>query len=132
MAVMVPVPSAPGLAPFQQSRQFGKDRGGITACDRRFARSHRHLADRMGKSRHAVDDEKDIIALIAKMLGDGNGGKRCHLAQHRAFVARRDDGDGLAHILAHRIFDELAHFASAFTDKRNHHLVEGVGLGEHR
>ncbi|MNE40037.1 hypothetical protein D3C80_1340220 [compost metagenome] len=86
----------------------------------------------MGKAGDAVDDEKNIVALIAKMFGNGDRGKRRHLAQHRAFIAGGDNGDGLAHVFAHRVFDELAHFASAFADQRNHHLVEGVGLGEHR
>ena len=85
----------------------------------------------MGETRDAVDDEEDVLALVAEMLGDGDGRQRRHLAKHRALVAGCDDGDRLPHIAAERILDEFAHLAAALADKRNDDLVEGIGAGEH-
>ena len=86
----------------------------------------------MGETGHAVDDQEHVVALIAKMLGDGDGRKRRHLAQHRALVAGRNDGHRFLHMRAERILDEFAHFAATFADKGDHHLVEGVGSRHHR
>ncbi len=85
----------------------------------------------MGEAGDAVDDEQDIVALVAVVLGDRDGGKRRHFPEHRAFVTGGDDGDRFGEVVAERILDEFAHLAPALADQRDHHLVEGVGTRQH-
>ncbi len=54
-----------------------------------------------------------------------------HLAQHRAFIARCNNGNRFRHVLAKRILDELAHFTPAFTNQSDNNLVEGNRAGNH-
>ena len=132
IAVIVPCPFGTRTGTLEQPRQFGEDGCRIAARDRRFARRGRDFADGMGETGDAIDDQKNVVALVAIMLGDGHGRQRRHLAQHRAFIAGRHHGDRLGQVFTERILDEFAHFTATFADQRDDHLVEGVGTGKHR
>ncbi len=123
---------SPRAGALQQTGQFGEDRCRIAAGDGRLAGGYRHFPDRMGKPGDAIDDEEDIVALIAEMLRNRHRHKRRHLAQHRALVTGGDDGNRLGHMLAKRVLDEFAHLATTLAHERDDNLVERICTRQHR
>ena len=116
---------------FEEPRQVAEHARRVAARDRRFARGERDVPRRMGEARHRIDDEQDLLALIAKIFGDRHRRLRREAAHHRAFVAGRDHRHRRSAIVAERVVEELAHFPAALADQRDDDGVELRRAGEH-
>ena len=79
------------------------------------------------EARDGVHEQDDLVPLVAEPFGDGGGDVGGLEALHGGAVGRGDDEDGLLESLgAEVLLDELAHFASALADERQH---SDFGLG---
>ena len=85
---------APGGAPsgpLDQLGQQGEDRRRIAARGRRLARGQADLALGHGIARDRVHQQQDVLALVAKILGDRRGGgRRLHADQGRLVAGGHD------------------------------------------
>ena len=121
-----------GPRPLQQPRQVAEHARRIAARHRRLAGGEGHVARRMGVARHRVDDEQDVLAVVAQMLGDAHRRLRRKAAHHRAFIARRHDGNRARFLAAERVLQELAHLPSALADEGQDGRVEARRARQHR
>ncbi len=83
----------------------------------------------MGEPRHRIHDEKNRLALVAKVLGDRHRRLRREAPHHRALVAGRDDRDGAGAVCPEGVVEKFPHLSAALADKRDH---DGVELGRAR
>ena len=76
--------------------------------------SRRAIAKRVRR----VDQQQDVEALVAEVLGDAGGGVRGAQAHQRRLVGGGDDDDDpVARGLAEVVLEELAHLAAALADQ---------------
>ena len=85
-----------------------------------------------GKASDGVHHEEDFFAGIAKIFGDGGGEHGSAEADECWLVGGGADDHRSAHaFLAEIFFDELAEFASAFTDESDDIDVAFCAFGHH-
>src|SRR6185437_6466896 len=72
--------------------------------------------------------QHDLLALVAKILGDCSRDERTTRANQRSLVASSDNYYGAREsFLAKRVFDEVTHFSTALTEERDDvHVRLGV------
>ena len=84
----------------------------------------------MSEARNRIDNQQDLLAVVAKVFGDRHRGFRGKPAHHGALVAGRDDRDG-GRDPRQGIAKKFPHFAAALADKRNDDGVDPRSPGQH-
>ena len=132
IAVIEPASFGARAGALKQFRQVGENGGRIAAGDRRLAGGRGHFAQGVGEAGDGIQNQQHAVALHAKMLGDAHGGVRRAPAHHGAFIAGRNDSDGLGHAgRSDRVLQKLAHLAAALADKHDDDCVERLGACQH-
>ena len=99
-------------------RQQIEDRGRVALLAGRFAGGKADFALGHGEAGDGIHDEQDALALVAEVLGDGEGDEAGADAQRCGAVGAGDDEDAaLAALLAELVVDEGLDLAVAFADE---------------
>ena len=119
-----------GTGTFHHARQLGKGGGRVALGGGRLAPGEADFALRHGKAGDAVEQQQDLLALIAEMLGYGGGGPGGLAAHQRRLVAGGDDDHRARHAFLAEIFlQKVLHLAAALADKADD---DHIGLGAAR
>ncbi len=77
-------------------------------------------------------DQQHVLALRGEIFRDGGGGQSRADARKRRLVGGGNDHHRARQaFFAQRVFQELAHFASALADQRQHGEIGGGAAGHH-
>ena len=105
----------------QDLGQQVEDRRRVAFLAGRFAGGEADLALGHGEAGNGIHDQKHVGALVAEVLGDGQGDEAGADAQGRRALAGGADHDGtFAAFGAEFVFEEAADFAIAFADHGDH------------
>ncbi len=120
-----------GAGALEQPRQFGEDGGRIALGGRRLAGGEADLAQRHGEARDAVHQAEHLQALVAEMLGHGQGEVGGLAAHQRRLVGGGDHDDAAGGAFGAEIGgEEFLHLAAALADQADDDHV-GVGVAGH-
>ncbi len=112
--------------------QKAEDRWRITARRRRFADGEAHFALRHGQAGEGIHEQEHMLALIAKMGGDGVGGEGRLDADKRRLIRRgHDDHAAFERFGTEVLLDELEDFTTAFADQRDDVDFGGAVAADH-
>ncbi len=121
-----------GAASFEKLRQSREDRRGVAPRGRRLPGGKADLALSPGEARHRVEEEHDVLALIAEVLRNSSRNVGTAQTSQRRSVRRGNDDDrALEPLRSQIVLNELAHLSGALTNEGNHiHVGFGVA-GDH-
>jgi hypothetical protein len=114
-----------------QLRQTREHRRRIALGCGRLADGQRYLALRLREARQRIEQQQNLQASIAKVLGDGRRQPGTVQAHQRRIVRRRGDNHGAPHAIGSQgIAHEILDLAAALADQSDHGNV-GLGISSH-
>ena len=103
---------------FHEVGKQAENRWRIAFGRRRFARRKTEFTLRHGDAGKAVEEQQNVLALVAETLRNCRRGGCSLKAHRRRGVASRCHHDALSQRLQSQVvLDEVAHFATAFADQ---------------